>query len=248
MSGAVRRPASHRRLLMAAGLLFFASAWGALARAQGPAAQTIWDGVYSDAQAARGMQPFEQHCATCHSVTPEGNRSLVGKAFMDGFTQKSAADLLGYVATSMPNGRGGSLPQATYNDIVAYMLKANGFPSTTTELTPETARGVRIAPKDGSGLLPAGALVRIVGCLGPKTGADWIVTSATAPRRAEKAGPDADDATVALGDGNTALKFVLTRLDQLVGRRVSVSGFLIEDGGTGGINVSTVSRVADTCP
>ncbi len=248
MSPEARRSHPSRRLLLAAGALLVTSIATTLARGQAPVARTIWDGVYSDAQAERGTQPFEQHCATCHSVTPGGNRSLVGKDFMDGFTQKSTADLLTYVSASMPNGRGGTLPETTYNDIVAYMLKANGFPSTTTELTPDTARGVQIVPKDGSGLLPAGALVRVVGCLAPRNGADWTVTNATAPRRTDKAGPDAGDATMALGSGSAPLKFVLTRLDEFVGQRVSVSGFLIGEGGAGGINVSTVSRVAAACP
>jgi hypothetical protein len=44
------------------------------------------------------------------------------------------------------------------------------------------------------------------------------------------------------------LKFVLTRLDSFVGQRMSASGLLIGAGGADGINVTTVSRVADTCP
>jgi hypothetical protein len=44
------------------------------------------------------------------------------------------------------------------------------------------------------------------------------------------------------------LKFVLSRLDANVGKRVSVSGILIGAGGADGINVSQVSKVADTCP
>ncbi len=222
----------------------------ALAQSAAPVAdRTIWDGVYSDAQADRGTQPFQQSCANCHAMTAGGNRPLVGKDFLDGFMQKSVADLLSYVQASMPNGRGNSLPPATYNDIVAYMLKANGFPSTTADLSADTARGVRIAPKDGSSVLPNGALVRIVGCLLPKNGApDWVLGNATAPVRIDKTGATADDATVALGANTTALKFVLTRLDGFVGRRVSASGFLIGEGGSGGLNVSTVSRVADTCP
>jgi hypothetical protein len=44
------------------------------------------------------------------------------------------------------------------------------------------------------------------------------------------------------------LKFVLTRLDSFVGQRMSVSGILIGVGGADGVNVTTVSRVAETCP
>ena len=44
------------------------------------------------------------------------------------------------------------------------------------------------------------------------------------------------------------LKFVLTRLDSFVGQRMSVSGILIGAGGADGLNVTTVNRVAPTCP
>ena len=79
-------------------------------------------------------------------------------------------------------------------------------------------------------------------------GADWTITNATPPKRVDKPGAAADDATAALGDGTLTLKFVLSRLDANVGKRVSVSGILIGAGGANGINVSQVSKVADTCP
>ena len=44
------------------------------------------------------------------------------------------------------------------------------------------------------------------------------------------------------------LKFVLSRLDSYVGQRMSASGLLIGTGGADGLNVSSVSRVAQTCP
>ena len=56
------------------------------------------------------------------------------------------------------------------------------------------------------------------------------------------------DATRALGTGTVTLKFVLSRLDAFVGQRMSASGLLIGTGGADGLNVSSVSRVAPTCP
>jgi hypothetical protein len=44
------------------------------------------------------------------------------------------------------------------------------------------------------------------------------------------------------------LKFVLTRLDSLVGSRVAVSGLLIGAGGVDGITVTAVNRIAQKCP
>ena len=75
-----------------------------------------------------------------------------------------------------------------------------------------------------------------------------MLTSATAPERVDKTGVGPEDATRPLGDRTTTLKFVLTRLDSFVGHRMSVSGILIGAGGANGINVTTISRVAESCP
>jgi mono/diheme cytochrome c family protein len=213
-----------------------------------PAGKTVWDGVYTDAQADRATATFSSTCSRCHTLTADGNRPLSGDKFWEGYTQKTVADLLAFVSKNMPNGQGGTLPGPTYNDLVALILKSNGFPAGTTELAPETVANVQIIPKDGPGELPANTLVRIVGCLAPKSGSDWTLTSATDPVRVEKTGAGADDATVALGSRTTALKFVLTRLDTHVGKRVSVTGLLLGKGGADGINVSTVNRVGESCP
>ena len=218
-----------------------------LAAQGGAAARTVWDGVYTDAQAARGLASFNQSCSNCHSLSPQGNRSLTGDKFWEGFTQKSVGDLLTYVRTSMPNGNGGSLSAATYNDLVALILKSNNFPAGASDLAPETVTNVQIIPKDGPGELPANVLVRIVGCLA-KSGSDWVLTNATAPVRVDKTGAVPEDATRALGNRTTTLKFVLTRLDSFAGQRMSASGLLIGPGGTDGLNVTTVVRVAETCP
>jgi len=211
--------------------------------------RTVWDGVYTDAQAARATATFSQSCSNCHTLLQDGgNRPLTGDAFWKGFTQKTVADLLTFVKTNMPNGvNAGSLPAPTYNDLVALILKSNGFPAGNTEVSPDSVAGVQIIPKEGPGELPANILVRVVGCLS-KSGADWVLTSATPPERIERTGPGPSDATRPLGTRSMTLKFVLTRLDPFVGQRMSVSGMLIGAGGADGINVTTVARVAETCP
>jgi mono/diheme cytochrome c family protein len=220
----------------------------AILSAQAKPGRTVWDGVYTEAQAERATATFSSTCSRCHTLTPDGARPLSGEKFWEGFTQKSVTDLLTFVTKNMPNGQGGTLPAATYNDLVALILKSNGFPAGATELAPESITDVQIIPKDGPGELPANTLVRIVGCLAPKSGSDWTLTSATEPERIEKTVVGAEDATRALGTRTTALKFVLSRLDQHVGKRMSVTGLLMGKGGVDGINVSTVNRVGETCP
>ena len=213
-----------------------------------PKPKTVWDGVYTEAQATRATGVFGASCAGCHTLTSEGNRPLSGETFWQSNTQKSVAELLAYVSKNMPNGNGGSLSPENYNDLVALILKSNGFPTGQTELTPASIAGVQIVSKDGPGELPANTLVRVVGCLAPKAGSDWTLTNATAPVRADKTAAAPEDATVALGTGTIALKFVLTKLDAFVGKRMSVSGMLIGAGGADGLNVAVVNRVAETCP
>jgi mono/diheme cytochrome c family protein len=231
-----------------AGLLFLAFATASLGITQtSTSRRTVWDGVYTEAQAARGLAAFAPNCAGCHALAAEGKAPLAGDPFWKSFAQKTVGDLLEYVSTNMPNGTPGSLSASTYADIVALMLKTNGFPAGATELGRTTGGDVQIVPKDGSAELPANALARVVGCLA-RNGADWVVTNATTPERAERAAPGGEDATRPLGNRTMALKFVVTKLDALAGSRVAVSGLLIGAGGVDGINVTTVNRVAEKCP
>jgi len=231
-----------------AGLVFLASATAPFVTAQTKTPRrTVWDGVYTQGQADRGTKAFGQSCSGCHTLTAEGKSPLVGDSFWKSFAQKTVGDVLAYVSANMPNGNPGSLSESTYSDIVAVMLKSNGFPAGATELQRDAIAGVQIVPKDGSTELPANALARVVGCLA-RSGADWVVTNATNPERAERAVQGGEDATKPLGSRTVPLKFVVTHLDALAGSRVVVSGLLIGAGGVDGINVTTVNRVAQKCP
>src|SRR5947207_7208622 len=105
-------------------LATFGTALLAAQAAKAPA-RTVWDGVYTDAQAARATGIFGSSCANCHSLGTEGNgnRPLTGDKFWERNTQKTVAELLTFVKTNMPNNNPGSLPAATYPDLVALILK-----------------------------------------------------------------------------------------------------------------------------
>jgi len=210
-------------------------------------APTLWDGLYTDEQASRGNGVFSATCGNCHTLDSQGNRPLSGKKFWDSYTQKTVGDLFTFMQKNMPNGNPGSLSEKTYADLVALVLKSNGIPPGMTELVPSAVAAIPIIPKDGPAELPAGALVRVVGCLA-KNGTDFVLTSATLPQRTDKTTTAPDDATRPLGEKSIALKFLLTKLDADIGKRVSATGLLIGVGGINGLNVSTVTKVADTCP
>lgn len=250
----------RRTLLLVAGAVYLAavSYGGALAAAQpqatAAATATVWDGVFTGAQADRGRILYAAHCAECHGGALQGaeGKALVGDVFWMDWRESSVGDLLTYVSRNMPFSEDGSLAgtlaAGTYADIVAHILRANEFPAGAQELTASSGVAARIVRKEGSGELPASTLARVVGCLAPR-GADgtWRVVKASPPERPSAAAPQAVPPAGSAGDREYALKFVLTPLTAMVGHRVSVTGLLIGDGGRDGLNVNTVQSLAPTC-
>jgi len=98
---------------------------------------SIWDGVYTEAQADRGGAGFAGHCASCHGANMGGTGeapALAGPQFLSDFDTLSLGDLFDRVRTTMPQGNPGSLNRDQYADILAFLLKANGLPSGPREL------------------------------------------------------------------------------------------------------------------
>jgi mono/diheme cytochrome c family protein len=230
--------------LRLAGVLLFASLIVSLATAQ-TKPQTVWDGAYTTAQATRGSQIFIEQCSGCHSVEEAGQTPLVGRTFFRRFTQNDVSDMLDFISTNMPRFAPGSLTASNYADVVAFVLKSNGFPAGTTEVGRSTSTGIKIVARDGPTGLPDNARAYVVGCLA-KQGSDWILTSATSPDRPEKSGPE--DATRPLGSRTITLKYVLTPMDTWGAARISALGQLMGNDGADGINVMNVVKLSDKCP
>jgi S-disulfanyl-L-cysteine oxidoreductase SoxD len=103
--------------------------------------RTVWDGVYTDAQAERGRTAYQQSCVGCHRDDLRGDNtapSLVGESFMFLWGDMEVGELSARIQKLMPPERPGSLPAATYTDIVAFILKKNEFPAGTRELGADT--------------------------------------------------------------------------------------------------------------
>ena len=127
---------SVRRLYT--GLLLGAAAFGAGAalRAQG-ADKTTWSGIYTAAQADRGQAAYGQNCAACHGATLGGTGEappIAGSEFAANWNGLSVGELYDRIRTTMPFDRPGQLSRDTYADVLAYVLKYNGFPAGQTEL------------------------------------------------------------------------------------------------------------------
>jgi len=212
---------------------------------------SVWNGVFTDAQAQRGRRFYSEHCASCHGANLEGGeyRPLQGERFWIAWQDTTVDYLLGKVSTTMPHSEDGSLKGTlgahVYADIVAHILNTNGFPAGTSELTPASAAGIQILKKDSTGELPAGAFAHVVGCLARGADRTWALQRSSRPVRVMD-GRD-PDVNAPLGDREYALMFVLTPLDKFVGHRVSVRASLIGDGGAKGLNVSAIRSVSATC-
>jgi len=98
---------------------------------------SIRDGVYTDAQAARGELAFGAHCANCHGGSLGGTGeapALAGPQFRSDFDGLSVGDLFDRIRTTMPQDNPGSLTRDQLADILAFLLRANGLPSGAKEL------------------------------------------------------------------------------------------------------------------
>lgn len=95
------------------------------------------DGVYTVEQATQGEQDFGQHCAVCHGASLGGvgeAPALVGAQFISDFDGLTLGDLFERIRTTMPLNNPGGLSRDQYSDILAFVLKSNGFPAGAREL------------------------------------------------------------------------------------------------------------------
>ena len=127
--------------------------------------KTVWDGVYTDAQAQRGAGVYAQQCANCHGSDAAGGDapSLTSGEFAGNWNGLSLDQLFERTHSSMPMNAPGTLTRAQTADILAFMLRSNRFPAASSELSDraEVLRGITYssakppAPAGGSAGNPA---------------------------------------------------------------------------------------------
>ena len=113
---------------------------GAVAAQSG--STTVWDGVFTEDQAARGRTTYEQACAACHLDDLLGDGvapALTGTAFEYRWNTLSVGDMLAMIRATMPPAAPASLNTQAYADIVSYVLHSNGLPAGRRELPPDEA-------------------------------------------------------------------------------------------------------------
>jgi cytochrome c len=89
--------------------------------------------MYSEEQALRGHDLYNEHCASCHGEALEGQGSLPlsGATFRARWADDhhSVDDLFYIIRTLMPYGQPATLSKQQYIDIIAYILMVNGYPA-----------------------------------------------------------------------------------------------------------------------
>jgi cytochrome c553 len=116
---------------------------------QSPAStsQTVWSGVYTEAQAYRGEKVADTTCIGCHGPKLDGGDSgpkLVGDTFLAGWTSQSVGELFAWMQEAMPAEAPGTLSKEDTAAVLAYILKLNQIPAGKAELSTDRAALDRI--------------------------------------------------------------------------------------------------------
>ena len=224
-------------------------------RAQG-GEKTVADGIYSDEQATRGAAAFDGACSGCHRPDLGGANgpALRGERFARIFAGKDLKTFYTKVATTMPRGAPASLGDNVYLDIVAHVLRENGFPAGEQELTADGLSGVTVLPGRPKPPPPVGdfSYVEVVGCLRPGPDNTWLLSNATEPVGLAVTGPALREKGDVVGKPPGDQEFRL--LDAMAynpeahkGQKMYVRGLLIRLPGEQRMTISSFESIAPTC-
>jgi alcohol dehydrogenase (cytochrome c) len=121
---------------------------------------------FTAAQAEQGQRVYAEQCASCHGANLDDGAygpPLKGGAFREKWSVRSAEPLFTYTSTKMPPATPGSLGDARYAELLAFMLQENGAPAGTRELPgdPDALASLAVPawPRAGGGGLAPTAVV-----------------------------------------------------------------------------------------
>jgi mono/diheme cytochrome c family protein len=119
--------------------VFIVSIWTAAVLQGARVAQgaSTWAGVYTEEQAKLGLATYTKNCSECHGEDLGGDGfapALKGPEFMNNWNGLTVGELFDRIRVSMPPSNPSAVNAKEKADIVAYILKQDGFPAGTTEL------------------------------------------------------------------------------------------------------------------
>lgn len=112
------------------------------------AAETVWDSVFTEDQAARGDTLYAERCAECHGAKMEGTMSapaLADIGFLYVWDGMPLGELASFTKTMMPPTQAGTLTDQQVADVTAAILAANAYPAGAAELPADPAALAAIA-------------------------------------------------------------------------------------------------------
>jgi len=214
---------------------------------------SVWVGVYTEAQAARGAAAYARYCSRCHGEDLAGRRDypLSGERFMDHWEAHTLEHLFRLIRDSMPPDGTNAVDPNDKRDVVAFLLQQNGFPAGTTELPREDAAlaGFAIERNGGPAAAKTGSLVAATGCLALRGERDWVLTHATEPEKTAlpAAGAARQPPLPSSGTRDVSLMNVFPSPAAHRGHTMRATGFLMKSGDADAINVVNLEVVALTC-
>jgi len=219
----------------------------------GQSMSSVWDGVYTTAQAERGKQVYVGHCVRCHGDDPANSRNpLSGDRFAEHWESRTLADLFRRIRDTMPPGQVAAIEERGKLDAMAYMLQQNGFPEGRAELTPDAdaLATIQITGKGGPIPVRTGTLIRTAGCLELRDDREWELTNATEP---ERTALDAASATSSRQPSPQSGARTIVLLNPFPsptahrGHRIAATGFLVRRANGDAVNVVSLEMLEPSC-
>ena len=218
--------------------------------ATGPA--SVWDGVYTEEQAAKGRDIYRRVCNECHG-TGEAP-AIVGNSFIRRWFDDGLDVPFIKIRRTMPDDAPGMLSDEAYLDTLSYMLESAGLPAGLEPLTADLDRlaGIKVVEQGGVGAVPNFSLVQVMGCLMQSADGAWALTNSTNPLRTREPGNATADVLEELEElplGTQTLQLQTVQAQHLVlrGHKVQAKGILMRNPAGDRINVTNVQSLSDRC-
>jgi hypothetical protein len=212
--------------------------------------------VYSEAQASRGREHFANSCLRCHGVDLTGTTApaLTGDRFQATFGQEPIDRLFVKIRDTMPPNFGVNVDEQGKLDIVAYVLKVNGYPSGAGDLklASEDLATAVILRKGEQVQVQNFSMVQTVGCLARGDNDTWMLTRTADPvsTREDTASAQALAAAAKRALGNRTFRLLNSmpfKPASHVGQKVDVRGLVYVDGADARLTVTSLQMAAASC-
>lgn len=218
------------------------------------ARRTVWDGVYTTAQATAGKTVYAASCLDCHRSDLTGYSGvLVNPHLLEKWREDSLESFFKVIKNTMPRGAPASLTDQAYIEVVAFILQANDFPSGPDELKREQLLDIRVEAKSGPQAPPTGSLVQVIGCLTKRPDNTWVLEHSRDPVRMRN--PDRSskdelrrwlDAPLGAQTFNL-MSFEIYGNAAQNGHKVETKGFLIKNPNNQALNLTALQTIASKC-